>query len=558
MTWSRPRSRHLADLVAELAQADPTAPAVISDGLTLSTAELDDRVDKFAAGLRTLGVHRGSTVGLMCANRWEWLCTAIGAMRLGARVAAFNTFVKAWDLDYMLEHSGAEVLVVLAQFRARDFIETITELVPELEHSRWSSDRYPRLRAVVAIGPGARPAGVRALDEVLLDGAAAAAAAPEHTSACDDAFVLYTSGSTARPKAVPLQHYGVIENGYSIGERMGLRWGDRVFVSVPLFWAYGATNAVPATLTHGSVLVLQPAFSAGEALDLIERHRATAMYTLPNMTNAMLADPGFDVRRTASLRTGLTLGSAVDLRRAAHELAIPQICNIYGGTENYGNCCVTPADWPLERKLDCQGPPLPGVELKIVGDDGAIRPTGEVGEVRVRGYVMRGYLGATAATADAFDEDRWYRTGDLGYLDNEGCMHFSARRTEMIKTAGINVAPREVEEVLAGHADIDQVAVVGVEDRDAGEVVVAFVVPAAGRSPEPAALRDWCAQTIARYKVPARIHVVQELPKTDTGKLARRELVTMDSELSTASIWATRTGPTDSDRRPKQRDCAAP
>jgi fatty-acyl-CoA synthase len=533
MTWQRPRSRHLAELVAELAQADPSAPAVISEGLTLSAAELDERVDEFAAGLWTLGVRRGGTVGLLCANRWEWVCTAIGAMRLGARVAAFNTFVKAWDLDYMLQHSGADVLVVLARFRTRDFIATLTELVPELEDGRWHSERYPRLQAVVAIGPGARPAGVRGLDDVLIDGAAARPA-PEHTSAADDAFVLYTSGSTARPKAVPLQQYAVIENGYSIGERMGLRGGDRVWISVPLFWAYGATNALPATLTHSGALVLQPAFDPGEALQLIERHQATAAYTLPNMTNALLSDPGFDMRRTASLRTGLTLGSAADLLRTAQELAIPQICNIYGGTENYGNCCVTPADWPLERRLDCQGPPLPGVELKIVGEDGSTCPPGQVGEVRIRGYVMRGYIGAPAATADAFDGDGWYRTGDLAWLDDDGCMHFSARSTEMIKTAGINVAPKEVEEFLVGHDDVGQVAVVGVEDPSVGQVVVAFVVAVPDRTPDPAALRTWCAQTIAGYKVPARIHIVRELPKTDTDKLARRELVAMDAALTTA------------------------
>jgi fatty-acyl-CoA synthase len=539
MAWPRPRSRHLAELVAELAQAAPAAPAVICAGATLSAAELDERVDAFAAALRTLGVGRGSTVGLLCTNRLEWLCTAFGAMRLGARVAAFNTFVKAWDLDYMLEHSGADVLVLQARFRSRDFIAMVTELLPELEHGSWSSERYPRLRAVVAIGPGARPAGVRALEDVLADGAAAPVAGAEHTSAADDAFVLYTSGSTARPKAVPLQQYAVIENGFSIGERMGLRGGDRVWISVPLFWAYGATNALPATLTHGGVLVLQPAFHPGEALELIERHQATVAYTLPNMTNALLAHPEFDARRTASLRTGLTLGSAADLERTARELAVPEICNIYGGTENYGNCCVTPADWPLERKLDCQGPPLPGVELKIADEDGTVRPPGGIGEVRVRGYVMRGYLGAPAA-AEAFDQDGWYRTGDLAWLDDDGCLHFFARSTEMIKTGGINVAPTEVEQFLVGHEEVDQVAVVGVEDPQAGQAVVAFVVAAPGHAPDPAGLRVWCAETIAGYKVPARIHVVDELPRTGTGKLARRELVAMDAARSPALSRARR------------------
>ncbi|MCW2952468.1 MAG: AMP-binding protein [Conexibacter sp.] len=533
MTAPRPRSRHLAELVAELAERDPDALAVISAEETLSAAELERRVDAFAAGLRTLGVRRGSTVGLLCTNRWEWLCTAFGAMRLGARVAAFNTFVKAWDLDYMLAHSGADVLVTLDRFRASDFLATLGELLPELEDATWAAERYPRLRAVVAIGSGLRPAGVHALDDVLAAGAAAPAAEPEHTSAADDAFVLYTSGSTSRPKAVPLQQYAVIENGFAIGERMGLRSEDRVWVSVPLFWAYGAANAVPATLTHGAALVLQPAFDAGEALELIEAHEATAGYTLPNMTNALLMHPDFDVRRTASMRTGLTLGGAADVRRAARELAIPEICNIYGGTETYGNCCVTPVAWPLERKLESQGPPLPGVELRIVGEDGAVLPAGEVGEVRVRGYVMRGYLGTDAGSA-VFDDDGWFRSGDLASLDADGCLHFSARGTEMIKTGGINVAPSEVEEFLVRHEDVGQAAVVGVEDAKAGQAVVAFVVPAVGHHADPAALRAWCAAGIAGYKVPARIHVVEQLPKTETGKLARRALADLDGPQSAA------------------------
>jgi fatty-acyl-CoA synthase len=530
MSTERPRSRHLAELVAEIATQAPDAPAVLWDAGAVSATQLDSEVDRFAAGLRTLGVRRGATVGLLCTNRLEWLGTALGAMRLGARVAAFNTFAKAWDLDYMLQHSDAQVLVTETHFRNADYMATVAELLPEVAQAHWSSGRYPALRAVVAIGDGERAPGVRSIEDVLGEGERALAADAEHVSAADDAFVLYTSGSTARPKAVPLQHYGVIENGFAIGERMGLEASDRVFISVPLFWAYGAVNALPASLSHGAAMVLQPAFEPAAALALIEQHRATAAYTLPNMTNSLLADPGFDRSRTASLRTGLSLGSPADMERAATELAIPGLCNIYGGTENYGNCCVTPNDWPLERRIDCQGPPLPGVTLRIVGEDGGVLGVDEVGEIQVRGYVMRGYLGAPEATAAVFDADGWYRSGDLGRLDEDGGMHFVVRSTEMIKTNGINVAPSEVEEFLAGHEAVAEVAVIGIDDAGAGQAVVAFVVAAPGHDPEPSALREWCTQRIARFKVPARIHVVDALPKTDTDKLSRRDLPAMDVE----------------------------
>jgi fatty-acyl-CoA synthase len=520
----RPYSRHLADLCQELADSEPDGAAVVSGEERLSFARLAAEMARCAGALSELGVRRGGTVGLLCTNRWEWLAVAFGAMRLGARVAAFNTFARAWDLAHMLAHSEAEVLITVDRFRSRDYLSTLEELVPELERREWSSGRFPRLREVVVIGDAPAPPGARRLAELVAS--ADGLEGPAAGSAADDAFVLYTSGSTARPKAVPLQHYALIENGHSIGERMALTHADRVWVSVPLFWAYGAVNALPATLTHGAALVLQEAFDPGEALHLIEAHECTGAYTLPNMTSAMVSHPHFHPSRTASLRTGLTLGTEPDLRRAAEVLAVPEICNIYGGTETYGNCCVTPAHWPLERRLRSQGPPLPGMRLRLADPDtGAPVKAGELGEVHVSGYVARGYLRASEEENRAFGDDGWFRTGDLGRLDEDGCLHFESRASEVIKTGGINVSPREVEELLALHPQVRDAAVAGAPHEVAGQIVVAFVVledPGADLGDE--ALRAFCAERVAAYKVPARIHFVDSLPKTETGKLARRVL----------------------------------
>jgi fatty-acyl-CoA synthase len=535
----RPFSRHLSELVSELAGRDARATAVLDGALTLSYAELEERIDAVAGGLRALGVGSGSTIGLLCTNRWEWLAAAIGAQRIGARVAAFNTFAKAWDLEYMLSHSATEVLICVASFRARDYRDTLRELVPELAAPEWSSERFPTLRHVVVIGEAPELPGVKTLADVM---AAAEPLAPVPVSAADDAFILYTSGSSARPKAVPMQHYATIENGFSIGERMGLDREDRVFVSVPLFWAYGAVNALPATLTHGAALVLQAAFEPRGALDLIEQYRCTAIYTLPNMTGALLAAEGFASARVASLRTGLMLGTEAEIRRTLEELGVAKICNIYGGTETYGNCCVTPSDWPAARRLTSQGPALPGVRLRIADPaTGELLPTGTVGEIQVTGYVARGYVAdESVASAQTFGADGWYRSGDLGSLDDEGGLHFQSRATEMIKTGGINVAPREVEEFLALHPAIQNVAVVGVPDERLAEVVVAFVVARAGEGLTEPELRAYCAERIASFKVPARIHVIPELPATDTGKLARRALVDLDQTQSRSTAGAPR------------------
>ena len=530
-TQVRPFSRHLADLCRENAAAAPERLAVISGSVELTYAELDRRIDQFSAGLARLGVKERSTVGVLCTNRWEWLCTALGAARCGARVAAFNTFARAWDLDYMLEHSRTEVLVAVGSFRTRSYLETLVELIPEISDLKWHSERYPSLREVVIIGDDPLPGGCRALTDVVRDGKSFDSGTIA-TSAADDAFVLYTSGSSARPKAVPLQHYGVIENGFGIGERMRLTADDRVWVSVPLFWSYGAANAMAATFTHHAVMILQEAFEPGEALDLIERHRATVAYTLPNITTSLLDHEAFSRERVRSLRTGLTIGTAEDFRRAAEDLGIAEVCNVYGSTETYGNCCVTPAEWPLEGKIGGQGPPLPGVRLRIQDmETGNFLGPDEVGEIQVSGYITSGYLDTTKADNAAFGDDGWYRTGDLGFLDDDGCLHFVARATEMIKTGGINVAPGEVEEFLLLHEQVMDVGVAGAKDPTLGEVVVAFVVTSPDTALTEADLRSWCKTRIAGFKVPARFYFVGELPKTDTGKLARRRLLELTESL---------------------------
>jgi fatty-acyl-CoA synthase len=526
-----PFSRTLADLIFEQAAHCGPQPAVIWQDQLISYSELCDRAAQVAASLRARGVGRGDRVGLLINNRPEWLEAFFATAIAGGVVVAFSTWSTADELDWLLQDSDASMLIALDRFGDNDFAAAIRRLVPEAGSGDcWRSARYPALRDIVLLGEG-------------YDRFRAGAPLPRRApgigpGAADDAIIIYTSGSSSRPKSVPLSHAGIIENGFNIGERQGYRLDDRVLLAPPLFWSYGSANAMSATLTHGAALVLQNRFEPGEAIELIERHRCTALYTLPAITSAIVSHPSFRRERVASLRTGLTIGAPQDVTTAATVLGAREICNVYGQTESYGNCCVTPHDWPLERRAACQGPPLPGVQVRIVnGETGAELPQGEEGMIEVRGYVTRGYLGSSSTqTADAITPDGFFRTGDMGRLLPGGAMSFSGRITEMIKKGGINISPAEVEDVLMRHDAVALAGVVGVPEATQGELLVAFVVPKPGRVLRRDELAAHCRSLASRYKVPDVIEVRDSLPVTVTGKLMRRELKQIAASLARADV----------------------
>jgi fatty-acyl-CoA synthase len=243
------------------------------------------------------------------------------------------------------------------------------------------------------------------------------------------------------------------------------------------------------------------------------------------MTHALLADPGYRSDRVASLRRGLTFGPPSEVRRVQEELGVDLVCNLYGSTEVYGNCVVSPANAPAGRRIARSGPPLPGVEIQITDPESGT-PLGpeQVGEILVRGRVSPGYLDEHGGLILVTDRDGWFHTGDLGTVDADGWLLFTGRRSEMIKTAGINVSPAEVEDMLLGHPDVAEAAVTGAPHELRGELVVAFVRLRPGARLTEDGLRDWARARAASYKVPARVLVVPAFPATATGKLARREL----------------------------------
>ena len=528
-----PRSRTAPALLAELAESHPGTEFVVGGGRRLTYPEFRAEARRFARGLHALGVRRGDRVAILMGNRPEWLVANFAIYSLGAVMVSLNTWATRRELAWMLDHSETTVLVTVDRFLGQDYTGTLREAA--------AAGELPRLRQVVRIAPDGRevPGGRVSWDAVMEAGEAVPESAVDTAEAAvapsDVACILYTSGSTSTPKGVQLQHYALIENMWGIGERQHLRAGDRLWLAVSLFWGLGCENALFALMTHAGTIVLQERFDAGEAIDLIEGEGCTVVYATPNMVRAIAEHPDFRPERLASLRTGVTIGTPEQVRLLA-ELGAREVCNVYGLTETYANCTVTDAGDPIEVRAASVGRPLPGFELAI--EDPETRrplPPGEVGEIKVRGYVTCGYYRAEDKNREAFDDAGWFLTGDLGYLDESGRLFFRGRLKEMIKTGGINVAPVEVEEVLTSHPGVEQAYVVGLPDAERDEIVVAVVVPREHPGGvDEAALRAHCAGALAAYKRPRRYRLVAagDLPLTTTGKvrkLGMKDLFTDDA-----------------------------
>lgn len=500
------------ELLLFQARMQPAAPAVLSAGGSVSFAELAARSSLFAGALRRAGIGRGQRVGLLIGNQINWLVVAFGIMMIGAAAVPLSTWSTRDELEFLLGDAEIALLVVDPAFKGRDFVGDVAAIAawggygkPVVQLDGVPSDHAVQLADFLT--------GAEAVDGV------------EGEIGEEDALILYTSGSTSKPKGVRLSHRVTVRNGFQIGERQGLRPDDRVFLPAPLFWSFGSANALPAAFTHGAALVLMERFEPVTALGLIERFGCTAIYTLPAMTNAMIRSDGFSCQQTRTLRTGVTIGTAEDFTNACETLSVPEICNIYGATETCGNCAVTPHDWPVERRRICQGPPLEGQTLRLRDPEThEVVPEGGIGLVEVKGQISAGYTGVSAAlNASAFTEDGYYRTGDLGRINEFGAFVFVGRENEMIKRQGVNVSPVEIEEVMKRFPGVADCAVVGVPDLDKGEVIFAAVVPAPG-GVQVQGLDQFCRVHLSKYKIPDVYDLWDALPLTPTGKMQRKEV----------------------------------
>lgn len=529
---SMPKSQTIPQLLREQAIRHASREALVDGVRRYTYSQLLDEVNRVARGLLALGIRRGDHVAILMGNRAEWLLSFLAVQQVGGVSVGLNTWSSTREMEYTLAHAEVRCLIAAERLRRQDFRAMLSGMqraqLPRLEHTVWIGG------ADQAAPPKPDPlTGELGWEELILRGNAVSQAQVDAVAQAiepdDIAMLLYTSGSTAAPKGILLQHDKWVRNSFHIGERQHVSQEDRLWLAVSLFWSFGIVNAVPNLFTHGGCVVLQESFDAGDAMALIERERCTVLYGTPNIVQALWEHPARVQHDLSSLRTGAMIGTPEQLMRAV-ELGVRDICNVYGLSETYGNCTVTDAHDPLEVRLQSVGRPLPEVTIRICHiESGEPLAPGDVGEIRVKGPLVKAYYKDPQKTAESFDQEGYYRTGDLGLLDADGRMYYKGRLKEMVKSGGINIAPAEVEEVLMRHPSVRTAYVIGVPHATLDESLVAIVIAEVGSNPSAEDLRTYCVREMAAYKVPHRFHFATEsqLPLTTTGKVQKMNLHTI-------------------------------
>ena len=470
--------------------------------------------------------------GIWSPNNAEWVIAQLATARAGIILVNINPAYRVHELQFALSRVGCKALITATAFKGADYVGMLREIAPEIDQAtpgELQAAALPELRTIVQIG-GSSSSGVLAFDDV--PGLANHASIERLRARAsllqfdDPINIQFTSGTTGAPKGATLTHHNLLNNGYFVGEALGLTERDRVCIPVPLYHCFGMVLGNLACLTHASTMVYpSEGFDARAVLDAVAAERCTALYGVPTMFIAELNHPEFPAFDLGSLRTGIMAGSPCPvevMKRVVSEMQMREVTICYGMTETSPVSFQTAADDPLDRRVSTVGRIHPHVEVKIVDAQGHIVAPGVPGELCTRGYsVMLGYWDDPARTAEAVDEAGWMHTGDLATLDTEGYCNIVGRIKDMVIRGGENVYPREIEEFLYGHPKIQDVQVIGVPDQKYGEEICAWIVPKPGVTLTADDVRAFCEARIARYKVPRYVKLVDAFPLTVTGKVQK-------------------------------------
>lgn len=503
-------SLNLATTLRESARTNPSKAAALFDGGQLTYGQLDELSDRFAAGLRQSGIGPGDPVALQLPNIPEFLVAYYGLLKNGSVAVPLNVLLKPPETAYHLADSGARALVTWSGVAS--------------QAAQGAAAAGVR-RIYVAEAGVAGPEGIGVPVETLLAGPEVPVPF-EMTDPGDTAVIVYTSGTTGRPKGAELTHFQLFMNADTPGRLFGIEESDVVMVVLPLFHVFGLSSELNVCVRFAATMSLVPRFDATKVLEVIERDRVTVFEGVPTMYVALLNHPQADRYDLSSLRVGISGGGPIpaEVLDGFEQRFGVVILEGYGLSETASTTTFNIS--AKERKIYSVGKPIYGVEVQIWNDQGAVLPPGpeHPGEVVVRGFnTMSRYHNNPDATAEAF-AGGWFHTGDIGYLDDDGYFFIIDRKKDLIITGGYNVYPRELEEVLYTHPSVAEAAVVGVPHELLGEEVKAFIELKAGASATEEELIGFAKERLAAYKYPRIVEFRQQLPKLATGKIAKAEL----------------------------------
>jgi fatty-acyl-CoA synthase len=502
---------------------DREAMVEFATGRRWTWREFDHDVDMLARGLIAAGIDKGDRVGIWGPNSARWTLTQYAAAKIGAILVNVNPAYRTHEFSYAMNQSGTKLLVAAGSFRTSDYRAMVEET-----WSRLSARNGGLLERVVYLDSDD-------WDDLLASGDGLDADAVNQRQRTlqpnDPINIQYTSGTTGFPKGATLSHRNILNNGYFTTELIGFTEEDRLCIPVPFYHCFGMVMANLGCTSHGSTMVIPaPGFDPGITLDAISQERCTAVYGVPTMFIAMQNHPAFAEHDLTSLRTGIMAGSICPvevMKRCVNEMHMEAASIAYGMTETSPVSCQTRADDDLERRTASIGRVHPHVEIKIVDPaTGETVERGQPGEFCTRGYsVMLGYWDEPDKTAEAIDDDGWMHTGDLAEMREDGYCNIVGRIKDMVIRGGENVYPREIEEFLYSHPDIEDVQVIGVPDEKYGEELCAWIKLREGAPPLDAdAVRAFCHGKLAHYKIPRYVLLVDEFPMTVTGKIRKVQM----------------------------------
>ncbi|XP_005394228.1 PREDICTED: acyl-CoA synthetase family member 2, mitochondrial isoform X2 [Chinchilla lanigera] len=519
---------------------DREALVVLHEDVRMTFAQLKDQVDKAASGLLSIGLSKGDRLGMWGPNSYAWVLMQLATAQAGIVLVSVNPAYQAMELEYVLKKVGCKALVFPKQFKSQQYYNILKQICPELDKAQpgaLKSKRLPDLTTVISLDTPLP--GTLLLDEVVAEGGreqhlAQLRHAQQFLSCYDPINIQFTSGTTGSPKGATLSHHNIVNNSDLMGQRLRMPVKPpqelRVVLPCPLYHCLGSVGGTMVCVLNGATLLLSsPSFNGKKALEAISREKGSMLYGTPTMFVDILNQPDFSSYNLSSIRGGVIAGSPAPpelIRAIINKMNMQELVVVYGTTENSPVTFMNFPEDTLEQKAESVGRVMPHTEAQIVNvETGELAALNTPGELCIRGYcVMQGYWAEPQKTFEAVGQDKWYRTGDIATMDEDGFCKIVGRSKDMIIRGGENIYPAELEDFFHTHPQVQEVQVVGVKDPRMGEEICACIRLKSGETTTEEEIKAFCKGKISHFKIPRYVVFVANYPLTISGKIQKFKL----------------------------------